>query len=1514
MSERFDQGQQQDQRTLFDLDLGDFPFVCTYGRFLVMLKSAMDLHNPLPLTGGAKTDAQANMVDFKAFRHQYWPHILLDLRKHFSADLIFGEIMGTIKGSIETCRTFRSLIASEYEELSVRVAPNFPSSHDRSKVFRIYQQYEKLKTEAGATDSIDFVVSLLRRLHSDLHMRSRLASCFHDFYVDEVQDLRCVEIFLLLTLGNDPRGFHFAGDTAQGISQDSTFRFQDVKALFHNHFGPQSTAVGQKDLANPHLFTLSRNYRSHQGILSLASSVIELLFRNFPDTVDRLEPEIGILVGPIPDLLLGCDPAILMNRPSGDAASPHVVLFGAEQVILTRDEEQKAKLVSSIGEAALVLTILQAKGMEFEDVVLFNFLGSTPDPVGWRSIQRSTMDESSKFDAIKHAALCSELKNLYVAITRARIRFVLIEESEDNAQPFIDLMTLRSALPLVEVTSATSPKFADKIQTLKPRNSGDPHRWAAYGEDFMIRGDYAVATVCFRRAGQPFKANNAEAHLKEVEGVELEAKGEGAASKVKFEEAVAAFQQMGLISHTARLFIRLKRIDNAAELWHQSEHFEEAALLFEQTSNHQRASDSWHEHGDFEKAVICLRNGGLHHEMVAYLTDIKAHLDPRNFLRHQRVVKLLLKQQKISLDFRGLAIGLLGNVHEQEAFYLEYEMMESLIELYEEQGLSSKLLLLRVQLGQYEKAFDLASSIPCGGESVIGKAQLSDLTTIVWIDRIDRIASGLSDSLHVNTDREGDRSWELAYKTLRVWDPSRSEKEILSMDNDLVIRDYLCLYVATHMEQIINMTKLSDIPYDLLRHALMKIKTQGTEPSGRLGAAVLLCCGVHRSFSSSQQYTLRPWSPLRDFDCVKNGESLPEAAVRWIHDKLSSAIMRASELSKEFFRVKWPTRCISFLVTGICKFRSKTPFCRYHHGPVTGSTAAEFLHDVLTANTILCEMNFLYNHRVMPEVVSRSFLGTRRHWLERLIAALSFVSAFEQDTSVLNAFTEKLRTVEMLRTVASTLEDHLFYRIRTDWDNQSSLGYVLEQLDLAANLSGSVKQTLIRRTTTRLSQRAPLIHAALKSLDILQARMSGDNARSYFDVLLDYLQGPQGIMNLDWNAFEVFHCHTARFEETALYLLLQIAQSSIMVPRSWVDVHLFSILRNTALIDTPNFQQRSVYRDALVMLLQAFIELLKFINTPLEAGKRFLLCGRDYSSRILQQRNCEFLAIILVNLLAVSALCPPEIRSHWEAVTRIFELPTVKADHLVHKVGDITELRKKLMESHQRYQGKNPLIILNIMDNMSQHPFTAFQRANGLTNESLATLRKAAASIETLGSTTKEEIAAEPNAEQAAGDINAARRIWTFWQKLSPRLRARKAFAATANGRLLSKLDNLSKSCSPKLRHILFSYGSEAFPLLSSLESSISALKKRALLQLDTAGVECSEALDIVLEAVAVLGENLRLHHERLSDESVRSLIRTEDGDGLLELLQAELASMGEDMGNVASQNKILDGMVEKQQ
>lgn len=71
---------------------------------------------------------------------------------------------------------------------------------------------------------------------------------------------------------------NLAGDTAQCISMDSTFRFAEIKELFYRRYAFLSQATKQEGLAKPRIFALTKNYRSHQGILKLASLVMRLLW------------------------------------------------------------------------------------------------------------------------------------------------------------------------------------------------------------------------------------------------------------------------------------------------------------------------------------------------------------------------------------------------------------------------------------------------------------------------------------------------------------------------------------------------------------------------------------------------------------------------------------------------------------------------------------------------------------------------------------------------------------------------------------------------------------------------------------------------------------------------------------------------------------------------------------------------------------------------------------------------------------------------------------------------------------------------------------------------------------------------------------------------------------------------------------------------------------------------------------------------------------------------------------
>ena len=81
-------------------------------------------------------------------------------------------------------------------------------------------------------------------------------------------------------------------------------------------------------------------------------------------------------------------------------------------MILVRDAKAKTILENQIGNVALVLTILQAKGMEFDDVVLWNFFSESPILGGVRSLNELLKDERDAFDANKNWVSSSAVHEL----------------------------------------------------------------------------------------------------------------------------------------------------------------------------------------------------------------------------------------------------------------------------------------------------------------------------------------------------------------------------------------------------------------------------------------------------------------------------------------------------------------------------------------------------------------------------------------------------------------------------------------------------------------------------------------------------------------------------------------------------------------------------------------------------------------------------------------------------------------------------------------------------------------------------------------------------------------------------------------------------------------------------------------------------------------------------------------------------------------------------------------------
>ena len=71
-------------------------------------------------------------------------------------------------------------------------------------------------------------------------------------------------------------------------------------------------------------------------------------------------------------MLHKCSPTDLAVALAGRKQAGSTIDFGAHQAILVRTKEAKDKLPREL-KAAIVLTIFESKGLEFDDVVLYNF-------------------------------------------------------------------------------------------------------------------------------------------------------------------------------------------------------------------------------------------------------------------------------------------------------------------------------------------------------------------------------------------------------------------------------------------------------------------------------------------------------------------------------------------------------------------------------------------------------------------------------------------------------------------------------------------------------------------------------------------------------------------------------------------------------------------------------------------------------------------------------------------------------------------------------------------------------------------------------------------------------------------------------------------------------------------------------------------------------------------------------------------------------------------------------------
>ncbi len=552
---------------------------------------------------------------------------------------VLDELLALVQKSASDFAT-PLLSVEEYLAIGRKRSPAF--LYDRREIYAIAEFYQERLERSGRWDEVDLTKAAIRLLDGAPEEFA------HDLVVcDEVQDLTDVQVSLLFRLVADPRGVVLAGDPRQ-IVNPSGFRWEEVKNKLY-----------ERGLAVPEVHRLSLNFRCVGSIVRLSNALLDIKagLVGISDTDSREEWKFG------------GKPPLLLDGHTEEEVLSRIDFQGAGQVILTRTAEGRDGLKRRLG-TELVFTIAEAKGLEFDTVLLWHFCDDPSAEAVWRDVRSGGAVEPARVPHVRH-----ELALLYVAVTRARNTLIVY----DGTAPAV-IWEIEALSQLVFRTGET-----DRLAELW-RTVSTPEEWEAQGDYFFGHEHYAAARECYKNAGHGAKMDRAAARV-------LREAGDFAGAAPLFQAsgeprlAAECFETAGDWRRAQMLWGELgeqrRQAQCAARVHERDGDFESAARGWESLGEAARARECWEKAGvfdhvgrllaaagDFARAAAMLEKAKLPLEAAACLARIgreegaaDLYFQGGDFAQAARLYRKLGDDEKLLLCYRRLgdqfAIGVL---------------------------------------------------------------------------------------------------------------------------------------------------------------------------------------------------------------------------------------------------------------------------------------------------------------------------------------------------------------------------------------------------------------------------------------------------------------------------------------------------------------------------------------------------------------------------------------------------------------------------------------------------------------------------------------------------------------------------------------------------------------------------------------------------------------------------------------------------------------------------------------
>jgi tetratricopeptide (TPR) repeat protein len=245
-----------------------------------------------------------------------------------------------------------------------------------------------------------------------------------------------------------------------------------------------------------------------------------------------------------------------------------------------------------------VFTIFEAKGLEFETVLLWRFVEDEKTDALWATMSEEGLGTTEEM--LPH--LRHELNLLYTAVARARSILTIYDGPKASA------VWRAGRLASIVIKTSDTSMLAESWG-----KASTPDAWAKQAEIFFAHGYYKAAAECYHNAGK---------HNKEEEALAL------AAFEAKdYAKAAPRFERCGDFGRAALCYEKSGDLDKAIELYarlgDKTTKKRLSILLLEKEGSFAKAGNAWLKMGETRKALEDWERGAEYLRIAEYYKEAK---------------------------------------------------------------------------------------------------------------------------------------------------------------------------------------------------------------------------------------------------------------------------------------------------------------------------------------------------------------------------------------------------------------------------------------------------------------------------------------------------------------------------------------------------------------------------------------------------------------------------------------------------------------------------------------------------------------------------------------------------------------------------------------------------------------------------------------------------------------------------------------------------------------------------